>query len=70
MGFAEFPGGLVVNGLVLSLLWLKFNPWPGNFHMLWPGGKKIWGVSTVAQWGKNLTVAVWVSTEAWVRSPA
>ena len=18
-----------------SLLWLQFNPWPGNFHMLW-----------------------------------
>ena len=20
---------------VLSLLWLRFDPWPGNFHMLW-----------------------------------
>ena len=21
--------------LVLLPLWLRFNPWPGNFHMLW-----------------------------------
>ena len=33
----EFPGGLVVNDLVVSLLWLRslrwcsFDPWPGNF---------------------------------------
>ena len=34
----EFPGGLVVKGLVLSLLWPRFNPWPRNFCMLrvWP----------------------------------
>ena len=27
----EFPGGLVVKNSVLSLLWLGFNPRPGNF---------------------------------------
>ena len=29
--------------LVLSLPWLGFDPWPGNFHMLWvqPKNKKI-----------------------------
>ena len=36
----EFPGGLVVKDLALSLLWLRsllwsdFDPWPGDFHML------------------------------------
>ena len=31
-----------VGDLVLSLLWLRFNPQPGNFHMLQaqPRGKK------------------------------
>ena len=31
----EFPGGLVVKDLVLSLLWLKFDPCPGNLCMPW-----------------------------------
>ena len=37
----EFLGGLVVKESALSLLWLRlplwlrFDPWPGNFHMLW-----------------------------------
>ena len=30
----EFPGGPSVKDLVLSLLWLGFNPWPGNFGVL------------------------------------
>ena len=30
----EFSGGLVVKDPAWSLLWLGFNPWPGNFHML------------------------------------
>ena len=38
-----------VKDLALSLLWLqsllwhRFDPWPGNFHMplAWPGKKKI-----------------------------
>ena len=28
----EFSGGLKVKGLALSLLWLGFDPWLGNFH--------------------------------------
>ena len=24
-----------VKGLVLSLLWFRFHPWPRNFHVLW-----------------------------------
>lgn len=24
-----------VKDLALSLLWLKLDPWPGNFYMLW-----------------------------------
>ena len=36
----EFPGGLVVKDLVLSLLWLGFDPWCRNFCMLWAWGKK------------------------------
>ena len=33
-----FPGGLVVKNSVLSLLWLKFTPRFGSFHMplVWP----------------------------------
>ena len=31
----EFPGGLVVKNPALSLLWLGFQPWPGNFCMTW-----------------------------------
>ena len=30
---------MVMQGLG-SLLWLGFDPWPGNFHMPWGGG---WG---------------------------
>lgn len=30
----EFPGGLAVKGAALSLLWVEFNPWPRNVHML------------------------------------
>ena len=29
----EFPGGLALKDSVLSLLWLRFDPWPGKF--LW-----------------------------------
>ena len=34
----------MVKDLELSLLWLGFDPWPGNFHMLWAWPKKasIW----------------------------
>ena len=31
--FREFPGGLAVKDSALSLPWLRFNPWPRNFHM-------------------------------------
>ena len=31
----EFPAGLVVKDSALSLLWLGFHPWPGNFHVTW-----------------------------------
>ena len=30
----EFPGGLTVRELALSLLWHRFDSWPGNFHTL------------------------------------
>ena len=36
----EFPGGLVVKDLALSLLWLGFDAWPRNFHMLQVRPKK------------------------------
>ena len=42
----EFPGGLAVKDLTLSLPWLGslrchgFSTWPGNFWMLWPKKKK------------------------------
>ena len=37
---SEFPGGLVVKDLALSLLWLGFYPWPVNFYMSWVQPKK------------------------------
>ena len=46
MSVREFPGGLVVKGLALSLLWLRsllrygFSPWPGDFCMPWAWPKK------------------------------
>ena len=36
----EFPGGLAVKDLALSLLWFGFNPWHGNFCMLWAWPEK------------------------------
>ena len=30
-----FPGSLMVKDLVLSLLWLGFDPWLRSFRMLW-----------------------------------
>ena len=32
-GFKEFPGGLTVKDLALSLQWQEFDPWPRNFQM-------------------------------------
>ena len=29
----------MVKDLVLSVLWLRFNPWPGKFHTPWVGPK-------------------------------
>ena len=31
----ELPGGLVIKDVILLLLWLRFSPWPGSFHMPW-----------------------------------
>lgn len=31
----EFPGSLAVKDLVVFLQWLGFDPWLGNFCMLW-----------------------------------
>ena len=38
----EFLCGLAVKDLALSRLWVGFDLWPGNFHMLWvrPKNKK------------------------------
>ena len=35
-----FPDGLAVKDCIPSLLRLRFNPWPRNFHMLWVQPKK------------------------------
>ena len=37
---SKFPSGLAVKDLVLSLLWLRFDPWPGYFCMLQAQQKK------------------------------
>ena len=54
LDLSEFLRGLVVENLVLSLLWLKFNPWPRNVCMPWmqPKGGKSW---------KNLDMSTWKS---------
>ena len=33
MASLEFPGGLAVRDLALSLLWQGFDPWSQNFHI-------------------------------------
>ena len=38
--FLASPSGLVVKDPELSLLWLRFKPWPRNFHMPQVGSKK------------------------------
>ena len=43
----ESSGGLVVKDLALSLLWLRFSPWLGNFLMLWEWPKN-WALNTVS----------------------
>lgn len=37
---SEFPGGLAVKDLAMSLLCLGFNPWLQNFHIPQGQGKK------------------------------
>ena len=39
-GEREFPGSLAVRDPTLLLLWLRFNPWPRNFHIPWAQPKK------------------------------
>ena len=36
----ELSGSLAVRGLVLSLLWCRFYPWPGNLHVAGAAKKK------------------------------
>lgn len=36
----EFPGGPVIKDPALSLLWYRFDAWPGNFQM-WAQPHKI-----------------------------
>ena len=53
-GVLEFSGGLAVEDPTLPLLWLQFDPWPGNFYML-QAWKKIFGSSCCGSEGMNLT---------------
>ena len=41
--------------LALSLLWHRFDPWPGNFHVLWAWPKKFKHVheSLKVSWAPN-----------------
>ena len=73
-----------VRDLVLSLLWHGFDPWPGNFLILWVWPKKVCiGVPIVAQWLMNPTrnhevvgsipgltsgLRIWCCRELWYRS--
>ena len=43
-----FPGGLMVKDPALSLLWLGFDPWPGNFRM--PGAAEKKKKKSMNQW--------------------
>lgn len=40
MHLSGFPGSLAVKDPMLSLLWSRFDPWPGNFCMLQVAAKK------------------------------
>ena len=58
----EFPGGLKVKDLSLSLLRHGFDPWPGNFCIPWEffeKGKKKKGVPTGTQQIKDLALFLW-----------
>ena len=39
-----------------SLLWHGFNPWPGNYHMLWAQSKKKKSHTS----SKGLNIGIWV----------
>ena len=48
----EFPSRLEVKDLASSLLWRRFDPWPGNFHVPW-----VWGEKEVLQWIRQMNKA-------------
>ena len=48
----EFPSRLEVKDLASSLLWCRFDPWPGNFHVPW-----VWGEKEVLQWIRQMNKA-------------
>ena len=80
MWLKEVPSSLAVKDSALSLLWLRFNPRPGNFHMLQAGPekekeKKMFGVPIVVQWVKDLArlcggAGSIPSLAQWVKDPA
>lgn len=47
---SEFPGGLAVKDLAMSLLCLGFNPWLQNFHIPQGQGKKKKKKTTNLKW--------------------
>lgn len=64
---SEFPGGLVVKNLALSCCGNRFDPWPGNLHMVWIGPRKrIWKMKNIAYSSINaLSDSVEVKTHKW-----
>ena len=55
MGKGAFPGDLGVKDPAWSLLWLGFDPWPGNFHMPRERPKKREVVKTGTTSGQRFT---------------
>ena len=55
----EFPGGLAVKDPVLSLLWQRFDPWPGNFQVQPKKTQQI-KQTTKKQCNRTVCIFLWV----------
>ena len=54
--FWDFPGGLAFKDSALSLLWLRFDPWPGNLCMPWVWSEKKKKKNSTIKLGKCYTL--------------
>ena len=62
---SEFPGGLAVKDLVLSLSWWEFDPWPGNLYMPWACTPKEKEKEMICQKDIEATLSPVASEQQW-----